>query len=959
LEGEFEGGIVVKENPLLELRTFGQSIWLDFIRRGMLVSGELKRLIDQDGLRGMTSNPSIFDKAIAGSHDYDDAVRALALEGRSARRIYQSLAVEDVQQAADIFRSIYDETDGRDGFVSLEVSPHLAYDTVDTISEARQLWSAVDRPNVMIKVPATRNGLPAIRQLISEGINVNVTLLFGLLRYREVVEAYIAGMEDYAAQSKPLKHVASVASFFLSRIDVLVDPMLEDHMDEDDPKAELASTLHGQIAIASAKLAYQIFEDIFGTERFRKLAAQGARPQRLLWASTSTKNPAYSDVKYVDALIGPETVNTVPLETLNAYRDHGNPAPRLQQDGEEALQMLQQLPEFGIDLDQVTQQLEEEGVRKFIEPFDRLMDTLEKEREAAQEEPVDRQSLELGDYQAAVEKRIADLKGERFVARVWRKDSTLWKSGSEDGREIHDGLGWLHVAEKMEENLDPLRDFVAEVRDAGFQHVVHIGMGGSSLAPLVFERTFDGGPRALPLTVLDTTDPATISEVEQRVPIVDTLFIVASKSGTTAETRALGDYFYDRVRALKGDQAGKNFVAITDPGTPLVEVAQKRNFRRTFLNFQDIGGRYSALSYFGLVPAALRGVDVSELLARALRMEHACACCVPEDENPGVILGAAMGELARQGRDKVTFLVPESISTLGMWLEQLLAESTGKEDTGLLPVAGEPLGAPAVYGDDRLFVSFRLEGDADEVLEQGVKALREAGQPVITIRLDDRLDLGQEFYRWEIATATAGAILGINAFNQPNVQESKDNTNRLLAVVREKNRLPEEKPALVESPLSLYMDQAASTTGESVAQFLAQARPGDYVALMAFLTENPETEQVLQALRVRLRDGLHLATTMGYGPRFLHSTGQFHKGGRNNGLFLQLTADDAQDVSVPGQPYSFGVFKRAQALGDLEALRKHGRRVMRIHLGATADEGLAALKEAVTSTLAEGSQVTR
>jgi transaldolase/glucose-6-phosphate isomerase len=949
----------VKENPLLELRTCGQSVWLDFIRRGMLVSGELKRLIDEDGLRGMTSNPSIFDKAIAGSHDYDDAVRALALEGRSAHRIYQSLAVEDVQRAADIFRPIYDETDGRDGFVSLEVSPHLAYDTVDTISEARQLWSAVGRPNVMIKVPATRNGLPAIRQLIGEGINVNVTLLFSLLRYREVAEAYISGMEAYAAQGKPLRHLASVASFFLSRIDVLVDPMLENYVDEDGPKAELASSLHGQIAIASARLAYQIFEDIFGSERFRKLAAQGARPQRLLWASTSTKNPAYSDVKYVDALIGPETVNTVPLETLNAYRDHGNPAPRLQQDGEEALQMLQQLPELDINLDQVTQQLEEEGVRKFIEPFDRLMDTLEKEREAAQEEPVDRQSLELGDYQAAVDKRIADLKDERFVARLWRKDSTLWKSGSQDGREIRDALGWLHVAEKMEENLDPLRDFVAEVRDAGFQHVVHIGMGGSSLAPLVFERTFDGGPQALPLTVLDTTDPATISQVEQRIPIADTLFIVASKSGTTAETRALGDYFYDRVRALKGDQAGENFVAITDPGTPLVELAQERSFRRTFLNFRDIGGRYSALSYFGLVPAALMGVDVSELLARALRMEHACACCVPEDENPGVILGAVMGELARQGRDKVTFLVPKSILTLGMWLEQLLAESTGKEGTGLLPVANEPLGAPATYGDDRLFVFFRVEGDKDETLEQGVEALREVGQPVITIRLDDRLDVGQEFYRWEIATATAGAILGINAFNQPNVQESKDNTNRLLAVVREKGRLPEEEPALVESPLSLYVDQAAATTSEALAQFLAQARPGDYVALMAFLTESPETEQVLQALRVHLRDGLHLATTMGYGPRFLHSTGQFHKGGRNNGMFLQLTADDAQDVPVPGQPYSFEVLKQAQALGDLEALRKHGRRVMRIHLSADTGEGLAALKEAVASALVEGSQVTR
>jgi transaldolase len=366
----------MKENPLLKLEHCGQSIWMDFIRRGMFASGELKQLIEEDGLCGMTSNPSIFEKAIVGSHDYDDAIRALALEGKSVDQIYAVLTVKDIQGAADLFRPVYDRLDGADGFVSLEVSPYLAHDTARTIVDARRLWAAVARPNVMIKVPATMEGLPAIQQLIGEGINVNITLLFGLPRYRQVAEAYIAGLETLAAQGKPLKSVASVASFFLSRIDVLLDPTLEKLIVTDKSKADLAGKFRGQVAIFSAKAAYQIYEEIFGSERFGKLKAQGARTQRLLWASTSTKNPAYSDLKYVEALIGPETIDTVPLETLAAYRDHGKPASRLTNDAVKAAETLRRLGEVGIDLDSATHQLEEEGIIKFIKAFDVLMNAL-------------------------------------------------------------------------------------------------------------------------------------------------------------------------------------------------------------------------------------------------------------------------------------------------------------------------------------------------------------------------------------------------------------------------------------------------------------------------------------------------------------------------------------------------------------------------------------------------------
>jgi transaldolase/glucose-6-phosphate isomerase len=944
---------MTRNNPLLRLEQLGQSLWLDYIRREMVTSGELRRLIEEDGLKGITSNPAIFEKAIAGSKDYDQAIRALAMRNKSVAEIYQTLTVEDVRWAAEVFLPLYEKLDGRDGFVSLEVNPHLARDPDGTIAEARRLWKEAERPNIFIKVPATLEGLPAVTRLISEGINVNVTLLFGLPRYEKVIDAYLAGLEERVARGASLKRVASVASFFLSRIDVLVDPLLEKILAAGGPQAKIAANLRGEVAVACAKMAYSIYQRIFGSQRFQALAAKGARPQRVLWASTSTKNPKYSDVKYVEPLIGPDTINTMPLETLHAYRDHGDPAPRLEEGLDQAARVLQHLPALGIDLNQVAQQLEDEGIEKFNKPYDSSLCTLEGKRRAVLTEMLDALILDLGEYQPAVAERLGTLEAEKFSDRLWRKDGSLWQKAPEMQQHLKSSLGWLHSPEKMEANLSCLIAFTQEMRQAGFQQVVLMGMGGSSLAPLVFQRIFSPRPFGLPLTVLDTTAPAAIREIENRRPLSETLFIVASKSGTTTEPRAFADYFYARLQELKGEGAGDNFLAITDPGSPLEKLAAERNFRGSFCNFPDVGGRYSALSFFGLLPAALMNIGVMELLGRSLRMLHACSACVPLKENPGVVLGAALGELARRGRDKVTFLMPPVLASLGMWLEQLLAESTGKEGTGLLPVAGEPVGDPSVYGDDRVFIYFRLQGEGEKNLEDRVKALKRAGQPVITIQLADHHDIAQEFYRWEIATATAGAILGINPFDQPNVQESKDNTKRLLQEVREQGRLPQEKASLKEGPLSLYGQEGATTIKESLARFFGQARPGEYLALLAYLPENEASTQVLAEVRLRLRDTLRLATTLGYGPRYLHSTGQFHKGGPNSGLFMILTASDRDDPPVPGQPYTFGVFQQAQAIGDMESLQRHGRRVVRLHLGDVLPLGLTAFMEVVEKALAQ------
>lgn len=956
-------------NPLLKIQDFGQSIWLDYLRRNIIESGGLERLIKEDGLRGVTSNPSIFEKAIAGSHDYDDYIRTLSLEGKEPFQIYEDITVKDIQDAADIFRPVFSRTKGADGFVSLEVSPFLARDTEGSIRQARHLWRTVNRPNLMIKIPATEEGIPAIQWCLEEGININITLLFGIPRYQEVAEAYLAALESRAARGKPLNSISSVASFFLSRIDTMVDPQLEKMKKEGGDNAGPAASMIGETAIASARTAYKIYKEIFGSERFLKLREKGARTQRLLWASTSTKNPAYSDVKYVEALIGPETVNTLPLETIHAYRDHGDPEARLEDGIDQAGQKLDDLRRVGIDINQVTRNLEEDGIKKFKEPFEKLMDSIKTGMEKAISGPVNTETLRLGEdaagrlnvdqveakelpLQRILKPRIEEMKKTHFVERFWKKDPGIWKQNQEEHKGIKNSLGWLHAAEKMEEHADDLLEFAREIKRAGFKHVVHMGMGGSSLAPMVFEKTFPPGENGIPLTVLDTTDPATILKLERNLPLRETLFITASKSGTTAEPIAFEDYFYEKMKVLKTSKAGENFIAITDPGTPLQRTAEERKYRRCFLNYRDIGGRYSALSCFGLVPAALIGVNIKEILSRALRMAHACSSAVPVEKNPAVMLGIALGELALRGRDKLTLFIPGSIGSLAMWLEQLIAESTGKEGTGILPVAGESPGNYDVYGEDRLFAYIGIKNDPDPLVIESLKTLEACREPVVEIHLNDPLDIGQEFFRWEMATAVAGSVLGINAFDQPNVQESKDITNVLPEEAASGGSLAQPGPVLREGELSFYGPASAAKAPSYLQDFFARRRTGDYIALQAYLTESPETETALQGIRMKLRDAFGLATTLGYGPRYLHSTGQYHKGGPDSGLFIQFVADDPLEAPIPGRKYGFGTFKQAQALGDFQALQKHGRRVIKVNLGQNMIKGLKQFSAILDQALA-------
>jgi glucose-6-phosphate isomerase len=541
-------------------------------------------------------------------------------------------------------------------------------------------------------------------------------------------------------------------------------------------------------------------------------------------------------------------------------------------------------------------------------------------------------SHNLGQFEAPVGAALADMAQRRLLERMWKKDYRVWKPTP---AEITDRLGWLTVAEQMQERVGVLKHFAQSVREAGFRYVVVLGMGGSSLGPEVLRQTFGASRGFLKPFVLDSTVPGAVRDVHDAIEPARTLFIVSSKSGGTIEVMSLFAYFWNVVARARGGSGGNQFVAITDPDTSLGTLGHDRGFRTTFLNPPDIGGRYSVLSYFGLVPAALMGADVERLLERAIEMTRLCGPTIQPQQNPGAFLGAVMGVLGQAGRNKVTLITSPKIQSFGLWAEQLLAESTGKEGKGLIPVAQEPMVQPSAYGQDRLFVALRLDGDANENVDRHVAALKRAGHPVVQLRLRDRFDLGAEFFRWEFATAIAGHYLRIHPFDQPNVQESKDNTKRVLEQFQREGHLPDIK------------------RNSTLEELYAQIQPGDYFAVLAYLRPSAKIDAALKAFRRRLVTRYRMATTAGYGPRYLHSTGQLHKGGPSQGMFLELTEPSSRDLKIPDAPYTFGILAQAQAVGDVQSLQTHGRPVVHLALGRQPALQINAL---LTSTKQSGNR---
>ncbi|HSB65784.1 MAG TPA: bifunctional transaldolase/phosoglucose isomerase, partial [Anaerolineales bacterium] len=869
-----------------------------------------------------TSNPSIFNNAIAKSKDYDSALIPMSWAGYSEKMILEQLMIEDIEHVADIMRPLFDKTHGGDGFVSLEVRPDLAYDTEKTIAEAQRLWDIVKRPNVMIKIPATQPGLAAIRQSIAAGININITLIFSIERYIEVMDAYLSGLEDRTMANQPIDHIYSVASFFVSRIDSKVDRYLDPIIQSSARGASKAKSLLGKIAIANARLAYQEFRQVFEGERFKKLLAKGATLQRPLWASTSTKNPAYPDTMYVDELIGQFTVNTVPPQTLQAFRDHGKVQLTIEKDLDGARKAFADLEAVGISIKKVTQELEQEGVETFSESYTSLDNTIKLRR--------DEYSSELGPLSKPVATRINQLQAENFLPRFYSKDATLWTADPKGQEEVRTRMGWLTSPDKANALVPELKKFSAVVQKEGFTHAVLLGMGGSSLAAEVMSLVFGDEISGLKLTILDSTDPAQVLRTAQKNPMANTLYIVSSKSGGTAEVEALFNYFWKRAERTLGEKAGEHFIAITDPGTSLERLAFEHGFKKIFLADAHVGGRYSALTVFGLVPAALMGIDVSQLVSYASWKASECKPHRPYGRNPGLVWGAILGEAALHGKDKLTIIADPEVAPFGAWLEQLVAESSGKQGKGILPVSGEPPADPERYGKDRMFIYLRRSGK----FESRVKQLRKAGYPVLNQEIPDNFALGAEFFKWEFAIATACSIIGVNAFDQPDVQDSKNRTIAKISYYKEYHTFNENQPALTEHGISLYVNFPldGKQMPSEINRFLQSAKPSDYVAINAYLARDPKNSASLQYLREWIRDRTRLATMLGFGPRFQHSTGQLHKGGGNNGLFLVITTDPKKDVEIPEKGLSFGTLEHGQALGDVEALQARGRRVLRIHL---------------------------
>ncbi|MET3713477.1 transaldolase/glucose-6-phosphate isomerase [Sphingomonas trueperi] len=931
------------DSKLKQLHDAGQAAWLDFVDRSFLQDGGLRKLIEQDGLTGVTSNPSIFEKAMGHGEAYDAGfTRFLGNGDASVADVYESQAIADIKAAAADLRPVYDRLGGRDGYVSLEVSPYLANGTETTIEEARRLWQHVDEPNLMVKVPGTEAGAPAIRQLIEDGININVTLLFSQESYQAVAEAYLAGLEARVAAGQPIDRIASVASFFVSRIDIQIDKKIDARVAEGDPESAALEALRGKVAIANAKLAYAWYQAMIASPRWQALAAKGAMPQRLLWASTGVKDPAYPDTLYIDTLIGPDTVNTMPPKTMDAFRNHGTVAETLTDGLDKARHVLAEADRLGLGLDDITRALVLDGVQQFGDAADALLGAVAAKRTAHLGKRLNGFEAQLPDaLEKAVEDRLATARADAWSRRLWAGDATLWTGGDEA-----EWLGWLPAARGEQVDMAALRQLAEQAKH--FRNVVLLGMGGSSLGPEVLAQILGNASGSPRLHVLDTTDPDQIASVQAQIDPAETLFIVSSKSGSTLEPELLRAYFFE-ASGRKGD----HFVAVTDPGSKLEATAKTDGFHATFPGDPAIGGRYSVLSVFGMVPAAAMGLDVAGFFEATQPMVFSCGADVPPAANPGIRLGVLLGEAAKAGRDKLTILAESPLVPLGAWLEQLLAESTGKQGKGIVPVDLEPLGAPESYGNDRVFVQFALAGAASGTESAALDALAAAGHPVVRVTLDTPRLIGQEFFRWEIATAIAGAVIGIDPFDQPDVEDAKVATRTLVDAYEASGTLDPEQPIAETADFALYASKGQSLSGSPASllrDHFAALVPGDYAGFLAYIERNDADTAALTAMRIAVRDAKRVATVAGFGPRFLHSTGQAYKGGPAGGVFLTITREPDPDLAVPGRKASFGTVQIAQARGDTDVLAERGRRVLRVHL-KRGGGGLQALVSAVLAAL--------
>ena len=932
-------------NPIRQARRFGQSFWLDNLTRKLVQDGDLKRRISEQAITGVTSNPAIFHQAISFSDEYDEDIRKLIHEGRTVPQIYESLVISDVQKACDLLRPVFQESDGGDGFVSLEVSPRLAHAGADTLSEVKRLWFLVDRPNVMIKIPGTAAALPVLENAVHLGINTNVTLLFSAAVFRTFLEGYMTGLEKRLSEGLAVRNVASVASFFVSRVDTHVDRLLGErwmHSGEPGYRIRLAR-LFGKSGVANAHLAYREYVCARASTRWHSLEKRGARPQRLVWASTSQKNPLLSPLLYVHSLLGPETIITATERTLDAFATGGRAQIGLDDARlTDAEKTVAELKELGINLEAVSDDLQREGIGKFIEPFEQLMVSLSEKRTLFLGKRTNQQDVGASSLVAPA---LAALGARRFSERLYARDGTLWADDLEAAKKVETQLGWVESLDLFRERIDEIRKLAESVQRDDFRQVVILGTGANVAPAEVSAATFGNGRGWPELLILDNTDPAAVLALETQLDLTKTFFLVVGKSGTNRETLSFYRYFYDRLLAAGVSHLGDRFAAITDSQSWLAREAIAKKFRRCYLNPATVSSPFAAFSYLGLVPMALLGLDISTILDRARSFAIAAGPGIPEPHNPALQLGATLALLAKGGRDKLTFLPSPNIASFASWAEHVLVQATAKDGKGIIPVIGERLGPPRLYGNDRMFLHMTHRGSVKKGEMKRVAALEKAGHPVIRIALPDRMGLAEEFFRWQLASVTAGALLGVNPFLDPSEGEGRANTEEYLRQWTTDRRFPKEKPTAESGKLRVF-GAAVRTPGSAeaaVVDFLKEVGRNGYIGILAFFRRTAARDGAVAQFRAALGEKFRVATTLAYGPRFLHTTAPLYKCGPDTGSILMLTTEGDRDLPIPGQDYGFAVLHEAQALGELRAIRDRGRRVLRLHMKGDIKDALGAI----------------
>jgi len=916
----------------------GQTIWMRGVRRRLVDSGRLALGVIENAIGGLETDLVGLSGALERGPEYVEPLLRLGAISTAAD-VGEHLLAEEAGIAAAALQEVYENSDGRHGLVSVDVDPATANDAEEMSHAARRLLVASGAPNVMAKLPPTRSGFAVFEALVADGLQVHIGPVFSIDSVVRAAAAFERGTAGTAAAR------VAVLSLGLAPLDNAIDQLLRRRIRAARHDVSGIESLVGGAATAIAKVAWRRLCELALAAASTPDGAVPPRRLHLAWVDLSSSDSRQPRQHYVESLIGADTIAVLDTMLLDAVKRRGRVDATLGQRVDEAEEVLVELAEAGIDVHAVGEALEKEAVRRAQAAYADYQ-----ARAAAAADAVAASSGGAADRMAsgspwfAEESEVDDalvdcseLEEGRVVSRMWEKDVSLWSDDDATGELVRTRLGWLDAAASSPPEPEAMRRAAAQLESAGCDSVLLLGMGGSSLAADVCRRAF----RSDRLHVLDSTVPAQIKATLSRLDPARTAVLVASKSGTTIEVRALFDWFY-ALAAPALDAPGKRFAAITDPGTPLEQLAYDRDFGQLWLAPADVGGRFSALTVFGMLPMAVMGIDVAAVHAAARRMAAACAAEVATAANPAARLAAALFGAAEGGRDKITFLPSTSLSAFAPWAEQLIAESTGKAGRGLIPVVDEPAVEAEHYGDDRIFVSLAIRGEDDDDRRQRLDAIEAAGHPLLRLELGERHDLGGEFFRWEAAVAIVGALMGINPFDQPDVQASKDRTAALLSAHCEGMPMSGRPPLAADTEWAVFADiendeeLAARQRGDGLASWLrahlGRATVPDYVGIQAFLAATPETRRALQGVRRMLVEELGVATTLGWGPAFLHSTGQLHKGGPDSGLFLQVTADDEDDLDIPGAGYSFSELVRAQSMGDLAALQERGRRVLRVHL---------------------------